>query len=380
MGQSIAPVADMRHPGSGDGMVRSDFVLVQALRGIAALWVVLFHARESGSIERLAAILPDWVNTILFDSGHLGVPVFFALSGFVIAHSIRSSKVDLPFIGRFALRRSIRLDPPYWGAIAVVVAFAAISSAVQGEVHQRPSPEQLAAHLIYLQGILGYGQLNPVFWTLTFEVQFYLVLVFALAAFQALRKRTHAITAALLIFGPLYIVALVWGIGILPARPFDAFFFTLWFGFFVGVLGYWAVDDRRLLLPFLGLAAALCIAGSDLARACAATALLLHFTRRSGAIKTWLGWRWLQFLGAISYSLYLLHNPLYGASAFILARVVPATPGGAALLLFVALAVVLAGAILFWLILERPAQGLAKRVSPRPRERLPASADLKTTT
>ena len=35
----------------------------------------------------------------------------------------------------------------------------------------------------------------------------------------------------------------------------------------------------------------------------------------------WLSWSWIQFLGMISYSLYLLHNPLTGATANILRKV-----------------------------------------------------------
>jgi len=40
-------------------------------------------------------------------------------------------------------------------------------------------------------------------------------------------------------------------------------------------------------------------------------------------MQSWLGWGWLQFLGAISYSLYLLHNPLTGAGFNLVRRVLP---------------------------------------------------------
>ena len=51
--------------------------------------------------------------------GFVGVDIFFVLSGFVIAYSVREARITPRFLGRFALRRSIRLDPPYWITIAI---------------------------------------------------------------------------------------------------------------------------------------------------------------------------------------------------------------------------------------------------------------------
>ena len=106
--------------------------MVQALRGIAALWVVFFHISAAGHISRLEAQLPRWADHI-FTDGHLGVAIFFALSGFVIAHSIRGAQITPSYVGRFMLRRSIRLEPPYWASMIFVVAMAMISARVQGK-------------------------------------------------------------------------------------------------------------------------------------------------------------------------------------------------------------------------------------------------------
>src|SRR5689334_15625966 len=89
------------------------FLFVDALRGFAALGVVIFHFTEADHIPLLASALPAWVVLIL-NHGNLGVPVFFVLSGFVIAHSVHSERVTMPFAAKFMLRRSLRLDPPYW--------------------------------------------------------------------------------------------------------------------------------------------------------------------------------------------------------------------------------------------------------------------------
>ena len=64
--------------------VKERFSFVDALRGIAALAVVLFHAFEGNHIPQLIPVMPRWITDII-DHGNLGVAIFFVLSGFVIA-------------------------------------------------------------------------------------------------------------------------------------------------------------------------------------------------------------------------------------------------------------------------------------------------------
>ena len=83
------------------------------------MWVVLFHAYAGRHFGLLESWLPVPARAVL-DAGHLGVQIFFVLSGFVISYSVSRYRVDARFIGRFALRRSIRLDPPYWMSISLL--------------------------------------------------------------------------------------------------------------------------------------------------------------------------------------------------------------------------------------------------------------------
>jgi peptidoglycan/LPS O-acetylase OafA/YrhL len=65
---------------------------------------------------------------------------------------------------------------------------------------------------------------------------------------------------------------------------------------------------------------ALFIAGSAIAYtdkfslACVVTSMSLFLMGAINRLYMACNWRWLQFLGAISYSLYLIHNPITGAS------------------------------------------------------------------
>jgi hypothetical protein len=83
------------------------FTLVDALRGFAAFFVMLHHASQNDHVNGLMAQVSAWVPHVL-EQGDSGVAVFFVLSGFVISHSVARSRITLPFVGRFMLRRSLR--------------------------------------------------------------------------------------------------------------------------------------------------------------------------------------------------------------------------------------------------------------------------------
>jgi peptidoglycan/LPS O-acetylase OafA/YrhL len=294
------------------------FLFVDALRGVAALSVVLFHLTEANHIPLLTSWLPSWVVFIL-EHGNLGVAIFFVLSGFVIAHSVHGERVTIPLAGRFMLRRSLRLEPPYWFAIALTIGFAALSaSIVPGKAFPPISLSQCVAHVLYLQEVFGYPEINSVFWTLCLEVQFYLVYVFILVVGKNdpsmhMQGRRVVIILCLAIF-----VSLLWPVGIIKAEPWKGSFFPLWHGFLLGVAAYWSWRYKELRKYFTGFVAIIFIAAvfrqDSFSLVCGATATLLLVVASLGRITSMLPWVWLQFLGTVSYSLYLIHNPITGAS------------------------------------------------------------------
>ena len=94
------------------------FEFLDGLRGIAALLVTLLHFYHLID-ERSTASFPLFID-YLFKNGNFGVQIFFVLSGFVIAYSIRHEWISFSFIMRFFIRRSIRLDPPYSIALTLL--------------------------------------------------------------------------------------------------------------------------------------------------------------------------------------------------------------------------------------------------------------------
>jgi len=89
----------------------------------------------------------------------------------------------------FFARRLKRLEPPYLACIVLAVLLNGASHWVGNSASTRitiPFAWQLLAHIGYANALLGYEWLNPVFWTLAIEFQFYL---FVAAAFWFGRKR-----------------------------------------------------------------------------------------------------------------------------------------------------------------------------------------------
>jgi peptidoglycan/LPS O-acetylase OafA/YrhL len=343
------------------------FALVDSLRGVAATAVVVFHLYEQNLLRHARAPFPEPFHT-LFSHGYLGVYVFFVLSGFVIAHSIREERITGAFIGRFLLRRSLRLDPPYWAAILGAIAIAWVGQRSM-ETHQLtvPSITDVIAHVFYAQQFLGIPHILGVFWTLCLEIQFYLAYVLVLFASQRLTGgRLYPF------FLPLFAIALA--VSILWADASRALFVWAWPYFFLGVVTSWWCDRRiETSMWVLTLVASTLVAiDAPLEASVAiATALVLFVAARTPGVDgatqlhaLTLG-RVLQYLGRISYSLYLTHLLVGSKSARMVIRLLGGGGLGYAEMIAILGACILisiAAAHVMHVVVERPAHRLSRRV------------------
>ena len=129
----------------------SHFSTLDAMRGIAAIGVVVFHEKILGQ-----AIMPG---------GYLAVDLFFMLSGFVIAHAYRGRMAD--GVGQRALLylRVIRLWPMLaLGAMLGIV----LHGGHAGSLFLLPNPKSP----------LNLYPANPPLWSLLFEMFAYLAFAF----------------------------------------------------------------------------------------------------------------------------------------------------------------------------------------------------------
>src|SRR4051794_36748970 len=87
---------------------------LQVLRVVAAVGVVAFHlGHHAGEMLGAGGRLVEWLRTGPW--AVFPVPLFFALSGFVLSHALQASPR-----GRFLFGRVLRLYPGYWVAAGAV--------------------------------------------------------------------------------------------------------------------------------------------------------------------------------------------------------------------------------------------------------------------
>jgi peptidoglycan/LPS O-acetylase OafA/YrhL len=174
---------------------------IDALRAAAAIGVVLIHVAQ---VFLLQGVVLRWALI-----GDAGVSMFFVISGYLIMTStLNAPRFDRR---RFLLQRGARLVPLYYASIAVALLVV------------DPTPlftaggrADVATHLVFLQGLAPGMRfsINGVWWTLTIEVMFYLLI--ALLGPHLVRGRhVVALGAGLLVLGP------IWRIGALATSEGD---------------------------------------------------------------------------------------------------------------------------------------------------------------
>ena len=134
------------------------FQELDALRGIAALIVVLFHF----TMDREAANLG-------FKIGITGVDLFFIISGFVIYMSLTKVKTSKDFI----INRVSRLYPTYWVCvtIATLVALPLVNTVYQ---YDKIPLSQYVANMTMFQHYFKIRNIDGPYWTMIVEMVFYI--------------------------------------------------------------------------------------------------------------------------------------------------------------------------------------------------------------
>jgi peptidoglycan/LPS O-acetylase OafA/YrhL len=296
---------------------------IQGLRAIAVGLVLLYHAGVPG-----------------VPGGYVGVDVFFVISGFLISsHLLEAIERDgrISF-AQFYARRARRILPASFvvaglTAVAVVLFFPPLGV-------ERVLRDALAT-VLYVPNLWFAAQNTDYladhspspyqhYWSLGVEEQFYLLWPVALLLLALLvRRRRGLVVGGIAVFAALSLVACIvmtqaqqpLAFFLLPTRAWELLAGALVGAAVLGraprmkpwiaAVGGWAgvativaaatlFDDST---PFPGTAALLPVAG---------TAAVIYFGsgRPAGGPATALSVRPMQFIGLISYSLYLVHWPL----------------------------------------------------------------------
>ena len=273
---------------------------IDALRGLAAMAVVLYHYSTRFGQLYPQAPQPSWA----LPGGHFGVNLFFIISGFVIFMTITRTRRPADFV----VSRFSRLYPAYWAAVALTFAIT-LGLSLPGKTVNGASA---LANLLMFHGLFGVPHVDGVYWTLEVELLFYAMALLLFTTRQL--ARVHLFLLALLALRLAYQassvllhVDLSWTISRLLILPFIP-----WFALGICIYqwsrpaGFGSADKLSTATAggaLLSLAAVDSLGIALLALVFGAAVL----AAAQGRLR-WLENRWFVWLGAISYPLYLLHE------------------------------------------------------------------------
>lgn len=280
----------------------SNIAALDGLRGLCCLLVVLFHG----------SFFEPQYSVVWMQQAHICVMMFFCLSGFLMAYQYMPGALQLRYWFAYIVRRFFRVYPMY---ILFVLMFW-VTYRVTGFSLFAFVPDSQSAvnHALFLEA-------NFYFWTVQAETIFYII--FAFVGYGLLwLERLNIVTLKML--------SLIWLALIIMAYhyPEISFYTKLSFFFTGSMAGYWYKmhGAHQLFPPYIWNVIALLAIGAftisptiiswkiydypwqnALFPGILLPVALLAIIKSSGWITPLFTTRPLRFLGAISYSLYLVH-------------------------------------------------------------------------
>lgn len=358
---------------------------LDGLRGLAALYVVIFHLISTQeTVHTLSPIVTGGLRWLRY--GHFAVDLFIVLSGFCLMLPVaRSDDGRLPGgMGRFFYRRGRRILPPLWAALAFTLAMILAARVAGGRVRADDGsvfdPGNLLTHALLIHNWFpAYsGSINLPMWTVAVEWQIYFLFPFLLLPLW----RRLGSPATIVIASTIGLLPLI----LLPTAYNFSWTRPWYLGLFAMGMAAAACSSRgRDGVPnrYTGWTAAIFVVAiivmeaaggadramthlwaKDLLVGAAAACMLAYLAgvvtdpaaggRAGRGLARGLQSRPVVLLGAFSYSIYLIHLPLMWGVKFVVQAMRLSPPAELAFRLTLAPAAIAAAAFAFYWVFERP--------------------------
>ena len=286
--------------------MKSRILELDALRGIASISVVVFHFMMGRTVFGYS-----------FKYGLMGVDMFFMISGFVIFLTLSNTKNWKDFI----VSRFSRLYPTYWTCVTFTFLLQTLYYLHNG-TFTNPMIGKYVVNLTMFQHYPGIKDLDPQYWTMIVEMNFYIIMLLIFRFTLIHKMETIGIGIVLFaLFNDFYL----WYIfpSLTKVLNFCIPLLNFFPLFLSGVLFYKLKFDKQTVLRYFFLA--ICFTAevlifnvskaSPLFITTAEYAMVLlvffivFFLYTLNLLKFIVN-RLTIFLGSISYSLYLIHQNL----------------------------------------------------------------------
>jgi peptidoglycan/LPS O-acetylase OafA/YrhL len=340
----------------------SRFVFLDLLRALAAQLIVLHHLAFYGPLSDTAYDLAPGAIDWLYNYGRFAVQVFFVLSGYCLAMGRLSRR---PPVGwRETLRviadRYLRIGLPYLVALglALVANEVAASYMSHPSISPRPTPGQLAAHLVLLHKVLGYESVTAGIWYVAIDVQLFALVALVYAVSARLFAQRGAMMARWILLGLGALSLFFWN----RSPNLDCYALYFLGSYVVGMSVAWLKDGSLSRVAFWSYLGVVVLALQVDFRArlvvSAVTAAVLALVQGRQWLTGMTSPRPLRMLADMSYSLFLVHFPICLVLNTWWSSHLPATPGLALVGMVVAWALSLSASVLFYHFVEKRLSGL----------------------
>ena len=317
----------------------------------------------------LHLVAADWVRYMDFPylKGPFGVAIFFLISGFVIPFSLEHKSAP-----RFLLARVLRIFPTYFASLALSMAALYLSSRYWGTAFTHTAGA-IAANGLLVNNLLGIASVDPINWTLSIEILFYLLMAVLGPAFVRKEFAAFALFVAVSIGATAAL-----GQAAAPGAALTVLVTELNYVLFMlaGVLFYQHING---VISSLGLALRSAFVlgafalnwslGPQGAQVPEVTQYYLYAWLAFLAAYLARGWfrpiRVLDFLADISYPLYITHSLIGFLLLKILIHAGLAFPPAVAVVLAIVLAIVIALSWALHRAVELPSNRFGKRLVRR---------------
>ncbi|HTD33386.1 MAG TPA: acyltransferase [Candidatus Elarobacter sp.] len=347
---------------------RTYYPHVEGLRGVAALYVFVFHIWQTAIQHPATATLGAWfAATPFLQYGHFSVAAFIVVSGFCLGLPVAQREGKPLNAKRFFLRRARRLMPAYVPVVLLsAIPFAASAILLGGHANVPHIAIAIALHLALIHNLFyaTTEYLNGPLWSIALECQIYVVFALLLVPLWRRFGLVAPFVAAVIVgfaphqFGwyldwsvPWLVVLFAMGMIAadlcarreLPKVPWN-----------VLALVSAAVTVAALTQYRDGARSDIFAAGYDLLLGLSIALFFVaaHLSERILPAR-FLAARPIVFLGTFSYSLYLIHAPIVDLVGAVLYRI-HAGPALSAAVWAAVIAAVLVAAYGFYLVFERP--------------------------